>query len=48
MFLLSACHHGIVLKNNHKEYKESVIPKNVKKRLAIEMGASLGWHRYAW
>lgn len=30
-----------------KEYKESVISKDVKKRLAIEMGASLGWHRYA-
>lgn len=30
-----------------KEYKESVIPKTVKKRLAIEMGSSLGWHRYA-
>ncbi|KAB2335533.1 transketolase [Bacillus mesophilum] len=29
-----------------KEYKESVIPKAVKKRLAIEMGSSLGWHRY--
>jgi transketolase len=29
-----------------EEYKESVIPKNVKKRLAIEMAASLGWHRY--
>lgn len=29
-----------------KEYKDSVIPKNVKKRLGIEMGASLGWHRY--
>ncbi|GLB59242.1 transketolase [Cytobacillus sp. NCCP-133] len=29
------------------EYKESVIPKSVKKRLAIEMGTSLGWHRYA-
>lgn len=29
-----------------KEYKESVIPKNVKKRLGIEMGSSLGWHRY--
>ncbi|MGG6431841.1 transketolase [Anoxybacillus sp. D401a] len=28
------------------EYKESVIPKRVKKRLAIEMGASLGWERY--
>ena len=30
-----------------KDYKNSVIPKDVKKRLAIEMGASLGWHRYA-
>lgn len=29
-----------------KEYKESVIPRSVKKRLGIEMGASLGWHRY--
>ncbi|MCM3738959.1 transketolase [Oceanobacillus luteolus] len=28
-------------------YKDSVIPKTVKKRLAIEMGASLGWERYA-
>jgi len=27
-------------------YKEKVIPKNVTKRLAIEMGASLGWHKY--
>ncbi|WP_062104983.1 transketolase [Bacillus niameyensis] len=29
-----------------KEYKESVIPSDVKKRLAIEMGSSLGWERY--
>ena len=28
-------------------YKDSVLPKSVKKRLAIEMGASLGWDRYA-
>ncbi|CUA80334.1 transketolase [Anoxybacillus suryakundensis] len=28
------------------QYKESVIPKHVKKRLAIEMGSSLGWERY--
>lgn len=27
-------------------YKDSVLPKQVKKRLAIEMGASLGWHKY--
>ncbi|MCM3651475.1 transketolase [Metabacillus litoralis] len=30
-----------------EEYKRSVLPKEVKKRLAIEMGASLGWDRYA-
>lgn len=28
------------------EYKESVLPKAVTKRFAIEMGASFGWHRY--
>ncbi|MEI5906734.1 transketolase [Bacillus spongiae] len=28
------------------EYKNSVIPKTVKKRLAIEMAAPLGWDRY--
>lgn len=27
-------------------YKESVLPKAVKKRLSIEMGVSLGWHKY--
>ncbi|MGM0844647.1 MAG: transketolase [Bacillota bacterium] len=29
-----------------KEYKESIIPKAVKKRLAIEVAAPLGWDRY--
>ncbi|MCZ2258736.1 transketolase [Sporosarcina sp. G11-34] len=28
------------------EYKQSVLPKDVKKRVGIEMGASLGWHKY--
>lgn len=27
-------------------YKNSVLPKSVKKRLAIEMGTSFGWDRY--
>ena len=27
-------------------YKQSVLPKDVKKRVGIEMGASLGWHKY--
>ncbi|MEH7250126.1 transketolase [Neobacillus niacini] len=29
-----------------KEYKDSVLPKNVKKRLGIEVGSSMGWHKY--
>ncbi|WP_456271438.1 transketolase [Bacillus sp. AK031] len=29
------------------EYRESIIPKAVKKRLAIEVGSPLGWDRYA-
>lgn len=28
-------------------YKESVLPKNIVKRLAVELGSSLGWERYA-
>jgi len=28
------------------EYKQSVLPKTVKKRLAIEMASPLGWERY--
>ena len=27
-------------------YKESVLPKNIKARLAIEAGVSLGWAKY--
>ncbi|CAH2713161.1 Transketolase [Neobacillus rhizosphaerae] len=29
-----------------QDYKESVLPKSVKKRLGIEVGASFGWHKY--
>ncbi|WP_396214379.1 transketolase [Exiguobacterium sp.] len=28
------------------EYKESVLPKHITKRVAIEAGASLGWYKY--
>jgi transketolase len=28
-------------------YRESVLPKNIQKRLAVEAGASIGWDRYA-
>jgi len=27
-------------------YKEKVFPKSVKKRLAVEAGSPLGWHKY--
>ncbi|MGD6965192.1 transketolase [Rossellomorea vietnamensis] len=30
-----------------KEYRESIIPKAVKKRLALEVGSPLGWDRYS-
>ncbi len=30
-----------------KEYRESVFPSSVKKRLAVEAGVELGWHKYA-
>ncbi|MEW9050022.1 MAG: transketolase [Neobacillus sp.] len=29
-----------------QEYKDSVLPKSVKKRLGLEVGSSLGWHKY--
>lgn len=28
------------------EYKESVLPKAVRKRLAVEAGSDFGWHKY--
>ncbi|MDD8017380.1 MAG: transketolase [Bacteroidota bacterium] len=30
-----------------KEYRDSVFPPSVKKRLAVEAGVELGWHKYA-
>lgn len=27
-------------------YKEKVFPKNIRKRLAVEAGSALGWHKY--
>ncbi|SDL96977.1 transketolase [Bacillus sp. OK048] len=29
-----------------QEYKNTVLPKNVKKRLGIEVASSMGWHKY--
>ena len=28
------------------EYKQSIIPDNIKARIAIEAGSSFGWHKY--
>ncbi|MGX7109147.1 transketolase [Facklamia miroungae] len=28
------------------EYKEAILPKQIKNRASIEMGASFGWHKY--
>lgn len=30
-----------------EEYKDSVLPKTIQKRLAVEAGAGMGWERYA-
>jgi len=30
-----------------EDYKESVLPKHLTKRVAIEMGTPFGWDRYA-
>ncbi|MEP0913556.1 transketolase [Leptolyngbya sp. GB1-A1] len=35
-----------VFEEQDAAYKESVLPKNVKKRLAVEAGISFGWCRY--
>ena len=32
--------------DQHQEYKDSVLPENVKVRVAIEAGATQGWHKY--
>jgi len=30
-----------------ESYRESVLPKNIQKRLSVEAGVSFGWERYA-
>ncbi len=29
-----------------EEYKQKVFPKNIRKRLAVEAGSPIGWHKY--
>ncbi|MDT3695229.1 MAG: transketolase [Ignavibacterium sp.] len=35
-----------VFENQAEEYKNSVLPKDVKARLSVEMGVSQGWEKY--
>lgn len=35
-----------VFEEQSEQYKESILPKNVKVRLAVEAGSSFGWHKY--
>jgi transketolase len=35
-----------IFEEQSEEYKESVLPKSVKARLAVEAASSFGWHRY--
>lgn len=35
-----------VFESQDEEYKNSVLPKNVTKRLAVEAAVSFGWHKY--
>lgn len=35
-----------LFEHQDKAYREQVLPKDVKKRLAIEAGSPIGWHKY--
>lgn len=35
-----------VFNEQNEDYKESVLPKSVAKRVSIEAGVSFGWHKY--
>ncbi len=35
-----------VFEEQPDDYKQSVLPSNVRKRLAVEAGSSFGWHKY--
>jgi len=36
-----------IFEEQSEDYKESVLPKKIRKRLAVEAGTSFGWHKYA-
>lgn len=35
-----------VFERQSDDYKEEVLPKNIRKRLAVEMATDFGWHKY--
>lgn len=35
-----------VFEAQSEEYKESVLPRNIRKRIAVEAASSMGWHKY--
>jgi transketolase len=35
-----------VFDEQSEDYKESVLPKSVTKRISVEAGVSFGWHKY--
>jgi len=36
-----------VFEQQSESYKQSVLPDAIEKRVVVEAGASLGWHKYA-
>ena len=37
-----------IFEEQTNEYKESILPKNIRERFAIEAGSSMGWHKYVF
>ncbi|MDR2880064.1 MAG: transketolase, partial [Fusobacteriales bacterium] len=35
-----------LFESQSREYKESILPKAVRKRVSLEMGSTFGWHKY--
>ena len=46
LYRLSACQVWDRFEKQPIEYKESILPKNTKARIGIEMGSSIGWREY--
>ena len=46
LFASLQCRAGSYFDRQSNEYKESVLPSSITKRVSLEMGVSLGWERY--